>query len=63
MTLTESYMMLPGAATSGYYFANPESQYFGVGKLQKDQVQDWARRKGVSLDQAERWLQPVLAYK
>lgn len=63
MTLTESYMMLPGAATSGYYFANPESQYFGVGKLQKDQVQDWARRKGVSLDQAEHWLQPVLAYK
>ncbi len=62
MTLTESYMMLPGAATSGYYFAHPQSHYFGVGKLQPDQVRDWARRKGVDLPQAEKWLQPVLAY-
>lgn len=62
MSLTESFMMLPAAATSGFYFAHPESQYFGVGKLQKDQITDWARRKGVSVAQAERWLQPVLAY-
>jgi 5-methyltetrahydrofolate--homocysteine methyltransferase len=63
MGLTESYMMLPAAATSGFYFSHPESQYFGVGKLQRDQVEDWARRKGVSLQQAERWLQAVLAYE
>ncbi len=62
MDLTESFMMIPAAATSGYYFAHPQSQYFGVGKLQLDQVRDWARRKEVSLDQAQRWLQPVLAY-
>ncbi|MFP4210151.1 MAG: methionine synthase [Alkalispirochaeta sp.] len=63
MSLTESYMMLPAAATSGFYFSHPESQYFGVGKLQPDQVEDWARRKGVSMEQAERWLQAVLAYE
>ncbi len=63
MSLTESFMMLPAAATSGFYFAHPQSQYFGVGKLQKDQVSDWAARKGVSLKQAESWLQPVLAYE
>ncbi|MEX2444794.1 MAG: methionine synthase [Alkalispirochaeta sp.] len=63
MRLTESFMMLPAAATSGFYFSHPESQYFGVGKLQKDQIADWAARKGVSLKQAESWLQPVLAYE
>lgn len=63
MSLTESYMMVPAAATSGYYFSHPESHYFGVGKLQIDQVSDWARRKGVTLAQAERWLQPVLGYE
>ncbi|MCG8477711.1 MAG: methionine synthase, partial [Spirochaetales bacterium] len=63
MSLTESFMMLPAAATSGYYFSHPESQYFGVGKMQKDQIADWARRKGVGVEQAERWLQPVLAYE
>ncbi|TVR68810.1 MAG: methionine synthase [Spirochaetaceae bacterium] len=63
MTLTESFMMIPAAATSGYYFSHPQSQYFGVGKLQRDQVRDWARRKNVSMEQAERWLQPVLAYE
>ncbi len=62
ISLTESYMMIPPAATSGFYFAHPESQYFGVGKLQRDQVEDWAKRKAVSIDQAERWLQSVLAY-
>jgi 5-methyltetrahydrofolate--homocysteine methyltransferase len=63
MSLTESFMMLPAAATSGFYFSHPQSQYFGVGKLQQDQIGDWARRKGVSMEQAERWLQPVLAYE
>jgi 5-methyltetrahydrofolate--homocysteine methyltransferase len=63
ISLTESYMMVPAAATSGYYFSHPESHYFGVGKLQLDQVSDWARRKGVTLAQAERWLQPVLGYE
>lgn len=63
MTLTESYMMIPAAATSGYYFSHPQSHYFGVGKLQRDQVADWAARKNVSMEQAERWLQSVLAYR
>ncbi|MFO8042021.1 MAG: vitamin B12 dependent-methionine synthase activation domain-containing protein, partial [Alkalispirochaeta sp.] len=63
MRLTESFMMLPAAATSGFYFGHPQSQYFGVGKLQKDQIADWAARKGVSISQAESWLQPVLAYE
>jgi 5-methyltetrahydrofolate--homocysteine methyltransferase len=63
MSLTESFMMLPAAATSGFYFAHPQSQYFGVGKLQPDQILDWAARKGVSREQAEKWLQPVLAYE
>ncbi len=60
--LTESYMMLPAAATSGFYFSHPQSQYFGVGKLQRDQVSDWARRQGFTMDEAERWLRAVLAY-
>jgi 5-methyltetrahydrofolate--homocysteine methyltransferase len=63
ISLTESYMMVPPAATSGFYFAHPQSQYFGVGKLQKDQISDWAQRKGISLQEAERWLAPVLAYE
>lgn len=63
ISLTESFMMVPAAATSGFYFSHPQSQYFGVGKLQRDQITDWARRKGVSTAQAERWLQSVLAYE
>ncbi len=63
MGLTESYMMVPAAATSGFYFSHPQSQYFGVGKLQRDQVEDWARRKGLTVQEAERWLQTVLAYE
>lgn len=62
ISLTESFMMIPAAATSGFYFSHPESQYFGVGKLQRDQIADWAQRKAVSIRQAERWLQSVLAY-
>ncbi|MBI3790190.1 MAG: cobalamin B12-binding domain-containing protein, partial [Gemmatimonadetes bacterium] len=62
ITLTESYAMLPASAVSGYYFWRPESQYFGVGKIEKDQVEDYARRKGLEVPVVERWLSPVLGY-
>ena len=62
ITMTESFAMLPTAAVSGWYFANPESSYFGTGKIGRDQVADYARRKGMSLAEAERWLAPVLDY-
>jgi 5-methyltetrahydrofolate--homocysteine methyltransferase len=62
LTLTESYAMLPTAAVSGWYFAHPQSRYFGTGKILKDQVEDYAKRKGQTLEQAERWLSPVLGY-
>ncbi|MCD7100311.1 methionine synthase [Stenotrophomonas sp. MMGLT7] len=62
MQLTESYAMLPTAAVSGYYFSHPRSQYFVVGRLSKEQVADYARRKGVTLQQAERWLASNLDY-
>ena len=62
ITLTESYAMLPTAAVSGLYFSHPQSQYFGLGKITKEQVQDYARRKGLSVEDAERWLGPNLAY-
>ena len=61
--LTESYAMWPGAAVSGWYFAHPDAQYFIVGRIQKDQVQDYAQRKGWDLKTAERWLAPNLAYE
>ena len=60
--LTESMAMVPTAAVSGYYFANPDSHYFGVAKIGRDQVEDYAKRRGVSVEQAERWLAPNLAY-
>ncbi len=60
--LTESFAMWPGSSVSGLYFAHPESHYFGVGKVEKDQAEDYAKRKGWSLEQAERWLAPVLNY-
>ena len=62
LTLTESYAMLPSAAVSGWYFAHPESRYFGVGKIYPDQVKDYAERKGWTVAEAERWLAPVLGY-
>jgi 5-methyltetrahydrofolate--homocysteine methyltransferase len=61
--LTESYAMFPGASVSGWYFAHPQSQYFVVGRIQKDQVADYAARKGWTLAEAERWLAPNLAYE
>lgn len=63
ISLTESFAMWPGAAVSGLYFAHPESQYFGVGKIGRDQVEDYAARKGMSLDACEKWLSPILSYK
>jgi len=60
--LTESFAMWPGASVSGFYFAHPDSKYFAVGKLDRDQVADYAQRKGQSLTEAERWLGPWLNY-
>jgi 5-methyltetrahydrofolate--homocysteine methyltransferase len=54
--LTENFAMLPTAAVSGWYFAHPASQYFNVGKIDQDQLQDYAKRKGIKLEVAERWL-------
>jgi 5-methyltetrahydrofolate--homocysteine methyltransferase len=60
--LTESYAMYPASAVSGFYFGHPESTYFGLGKIAKDQVVDYAARKGMALEEIERWLSPVLTY-
>ncbi len=62
LKLTESYAMWPAAAVSGLYFAHPESRYFGVGKIGRDQVLDYASRKDWSPEEAERWLAPILSY-
>jgi 5-methyltetrahydrofolate--homocysteine methyltransferase len=62
LNLTESFAMWPSAAVSGLYFSHPESHYFGVGKIERDQVEDYAARKGWSVGEAERWLAPVLNY-
>jgi 5-methyltetrahydrofolate--homocysteine methyltransferase len=62
ITLTESYAMYPTAAVSGFYFANPDSKYFAVGKIDKDQIEEYAQRKNVSLEYVEKWLSPYLAY-
>ncbi|MCB0726546.1 MAG: methionine synthase [Ignavibacteriae bacterium] len=61
--LTESLAMYPASSVSGLYFAHPEARYFGVGKIGKDQVEDYARSKGMSIEDAERWLAPALNYK
>ena len=60
--LTESFAMWPGAAVCGLYFSHPQSAYFGVGKIERDQVEDYAKRKGWTLAEAERWLAPILNY-
>jgi 5-methyltetrahydrofolate--homocysteine methyltransferase len=62
VSLTESFAMLPAASVSGFYFAHPGSHYFGVGKIGKDQVEDYAARKGMDVEAVERWLRPNLAY-
>ena len=63
MALTESYAMTPPASVSGLYFGHPGSHYFGVGKIDRDQVEDYARRKGWDVATAERWLAPILNYQ
>ena len=62
VNLTESFAMWPGAAVCGLYFSHPQSAYFGVGKIERDQVEDYAKRKGWSAEEAERWLAPILNY-
>ncbi|MCB9081307.1 MAG: methionine synthase [Lewinellaceae bacterium] len=62
ITLTESYAMYPAASVSGWYFSHPESTYFGLGQITRDQVEDYAARKKMAIDDAERWLAPVLNY-
>jgi 5-methyltetrahydrofolate--homocysteine methyltransferase len=63
ITLTESFAMLPAAAVSGWYFAHPDARYFAVGKIGRDQVEDYARRKGMEQETVERWLSPNLNYE
>ncbi len=60
--LTESFAMTPPSSVSGLYFSHPEAHYFGVGRIEKDQVEDYARRKGWDVATAERWLGPILNY-
>ena len=62
LRLTDSYAMYPTAAVSGFYFAHPESRYFAVGKIDRDQLESYAERKGISVEEAEKWLAPNLGY-
>lgn len=62
VTLTESYAMWPGSSVSGLYFSHPDAYYFGVAKVERDQVMDYAERKGMSVSEVERWLGPILNY-
>lgn len=62
VTLTENFAMMPTASVSGFYVAHPESRYFGVSKIERDQVEDYARRKGMTVEAVERWLAPILGY-
>ena len=62
LSLTESFAMTPASSVSGFYFAHPEAKYFNVGKIDRDQVIDYAKRKGISIEEAERWLAPNLGY-
>ena len=63
VTLTESFAMSPGASVSGWYFSHPGARYFGVGRLGRDQVHDYAARKGWLVSEAEQWLAPNLGYE
>ncbi|HIG3073752.1 TPA: vitamin B12 dependent-methionine synthase activation domain-containing protein, partial [Klebsiella pneumoniae] len=62
MKLTESFAMWPGASVSGWYFSHPDSKYFAVAQIQRDQVEDYALRKGMTPAEVERWLAPNLGY-
>jgi 5-methyltetrahydrofolate--homocysteine methyltransferase len=63
ITLTENYAMAPAASVSGWYFAHPKARYFAVDRITLDQVEDYARRKGMSVREVERWLAPNLGYE
>jgi len=63
MRLTESFAMLPASAVSGFYLSHAQSSYFAVGKIGRDQVEDYARRSGTPVADAEKWLAPILAYE
>ena len=63
ISLTEHFAMIPAASVSGFYFSHPDSRYFGIGKIDKDQVESYATRKNITVTEAERWLSPVLKYK
>jgi hypothetical protein len=62
VSLTENFAMYPAASVSGFYFAHPQTKYFGVGKIGKDQVIDYARRKGMAVSEVQKWLKPNLGY-
>ena len=62
ISLTDGWAMWPAASVSGFYFSHPRSRYFAVGQIDRDQVEDYARRKDVSFAQAEQWLRPLLGY-
>ena len=62
VSLTESYAMWPGSSVSGIYLSHPDSYYFGVAKVERDQVLDYALRKGMDVEEVERWLAPILNY-
>ena len=62
ITLTESCAMSPASSVSGWYFNHPDSKYFGVGKIGRDQIEDYAKRKGFTIPETERWLSPYLDY-
>ena len=63
VSLTENFAMTPASSVSGYYFAHPEARYFAVGMIDRDQVSDYRKRKGISLKELERWLAPNLGYE
>jgi 5-methyltetrahydrofolate--homocysteine methyltransferase len=63
ITLTESFAMHPGASVSGWYFSHQKARYFGVGRIERDQIEDYAQRKGWTVEEAERWLAPNLNYE
>ena len=63
MELTETFATLPGASVSGIYLGHPQARYFAVGRIGRDQAEDYAARKGIALEEVERWLRPNLAYE
>jgi 5-methyltetrahydrofolate--homocysteine methyltransferase len=63
ISLTTSYAMNPPSSVSGLYFAHPDARYFGIGRISRDQIEDYASRKGISIEECERWLQSDLAYE